>query len=162
MSALVKHGRDMHAWRYPRHSRLYQEGVSGTCARPVLAGRNAIMAHSVTHVTRRPRPLTRQLKFRCLSRSAPHVRAERGAGTAGELTVGLLLEPDGRSAHGTVGSSRRRWGTPVRTGRITASLGPVRDLIEDPQDGFPSLSVDTPCCGTAVSLDQLDFDGGAR
>jgi len=32
------------------------------------------------------------------------------------------------------------------------------DLIEDHEDGFPTLDATVPCCGAAVSLDQLDFD----
>lgn len=32
------------------------------------------------------------------------------------------------------------------------------DLVEDHQDGFPTLSVHVPCCDTTTSLDRLDFD----
>ncbi|MEU6377651.1 hypothetical protein [Streptomyces sp. NPDC046909] len=32
------------------------------------------------------------------------------------------------------------------------------DLIEDNVDGFTTLDATAPCCGAAVSLDQLDFD----
>jgi hypothetical protein len=32
------------------------------------------------------------------------------------------------------------------------------DLVEDHEDGFPTLRVDVPCCDATTSLDTLDFD----
>ncbi|MFJ3665510.1 hypothetical protein ACIPSE_03540 [Streptomyces sp. NPDC090106] len=42
--------------------------------------------------------------------------------------------------------------------RGTIGLAWWADLIEEHQDGFPTLTAVVPCCGATTSLDGLDFD----
>jgi hypothetical protein len=90
--------------------------------------------------------------------------ADRATALVTALTGGLAVDTDVEidvdwyDAPAVVdsGGNLTRIGCPHCRGPI--DLDWWADLVEDHQDGFPTLSVDLPCCDATASLDTLDFD----
>ncbi|MER5909840.1 hypothetical protein ABT124_04870, partial [Streptomyces sp. NPDC001982] len=90
--------------------------------------------------------------------------AERAAALVRELAPGW---PDGIPAETDVdwydlpdaidcGANLERIGCPHCGATIDRDW--YRDPVEGHPDGFPTLAVHVPCCGTATSLDALDYE----